>query len=76
MHGNAWEWAQDCWNVSYQGAPADGSAWESGDCERHVLRGGSWFSRPGSLRAANRRRDDSGARLNYVGFRVARTLTP
>ena len=27
MHGNAWEWVQDCWNDSYEGAPGDGSAW-------------------------------------------------
>ncbi len=44
MHGNLWEWVQDCWNGSYQGAPADGSAWTSGDCERRVLRGGSWLT--------------------------------
>jgi formylglycine-generating enzyme required for sulfatase activity len=25
--GNVWEWTQDCWNESYEGAPADGSAW-------------------------------------------------
>ena len=40
MHGNVWEWVQDCWNDSYQGAPTDGSAWESGDCSRRVMRGG------------------------------------
>ena len=42
MHGNVWEWVQDCWNESYRGAPADGSAWERGDCSQRVLRGGSW----------------------------------
>ena len=42
LHGNVWEWVQDCWNESYRGAPADGSAWESGDCSLRVLRGGSW----------------------------------
>ena len=42
LHGNVWEWVQDCWNGSYQGAPTNGSAWESGDCSRRVLRGGSW----------------------------------
>jgi formylglycine-generating enzyme required for sulfatase activity len=26
VHGNVWEWVQDCWHESYQGAPADGSA--------------------------------------------------
>ena len=44
MHGNVREWVQDCWNGSYQGAPADGSAWESSNCSRRVLRGGSWLS--------------------------------
>ena len=60
MHGNLWEWVQDCWNDSYQGAPADGSAWTIGDCERRVLRGGSWYNRPEDLRAAYRFRDTTG----------------
>ena len=46
MHGNVAEWVQDCWNWNYKGAPADGSAWESGDCSERVLRGGSWRSEP------------------------------
>ena len=29
--GNVWEWTQDPWHVSYQGAPANGSAWEDRD---------------------------------------------
>ena len=76
MHGNVWEWVEDCKNASYAGAPADGSAWLSGDCSKRVLRGGSWFSRPWSLRAAYRFRITTGLRLSYIGFRVARTLTP
>ena len=44
--GNVFEWVEDCWNKHYNGAPADGSAWMSGDCDRHVLRGGSWFYGP------------------------------
>ena len=52
VHGNVWEWVEDCWNDSYTGAPADGSAWESGDCSERVLRGGSWFYVPRNLRAA------------------------
>ena len=74
MHGNLWEWVQDCWNGSYQGAPPDGSAWSSGDCERRVLRGGSWNNQPENLRAANRNRNTTGKRNNNNGFRVARTL--
>ena len=76
MHGNLWEWVQDCWNDSYQGAPTDGSAWTSGDCEKRVLRGGSWDYVPESLRAAFRNWFTTGKRYNFNGFRVARTLTP
>ena len=76
VHGNVWEWVEDCWNGSYAGAPTDGSAWESGDCSRRVLRGGSWDLAPGILRSANRNGDSTGNRVDLVGFRVARTLTP
>ena len=76
MHGNVWEWVEDCWNESYAGAPADGSAWRSGECSRRVLRGGSWYDYPWDLRSANRNRITSGNRYNNYGFRVARTLTP
>ena len=74
VHGNVWEWVEDCWNGSYEGAPADGSAWTSGNCGRRVLRGGSWYDRPRSLRSANRGRDSSGSRGSFVGFRIVRTL--
>ena len=76
VHGNVWEWVQDCWNDGYAGAPRDGSAWESGNCSMRVLRGGSWRGTPGLLRSANRSRFPSAARNNDIGFRVARTLTP
>ena len=74
MHGNAWEWTQDCWNGSYQGAPSDGTAWLSGNCSRRVLRGGSWNDVPNVLRSANRYYNATGDRGSYYGFRLARTL--
>ena len=61
VHGNVWEWVQDCWNDSYVGAPNDGSAWESGECSRRVLRGGSWYLVPRLLRAADRGGGATGA---------------
>ena len=74
MHGNAWEWTQDCWNGSYKGAPSDGTAWLSGNCSRRVLRGGSWYGYPDFLRSAYRLRNSAGYRSDYFGFRVSRTL--
>ncbi len=76
MHGNVREWTEDCWNGSYRGAPSDGSAWLSGNCGVRVLRGGAWDLIPAVLRAADRDWDATGDRSLYVGFRVARTLTP
>jgi len=74
VHGNIWEWVEDCWNGTYDRAPTDGTAWTTGDCNSHVLRGGSWISYPRRLRSAHR--NSSSIRLNYVGLRVARTITP
>ena len=75
VHGNVWEWVEDCWHESYRGAPPDVGVWASGgDCDYRVLRGGSWVSRPGSTRSAVRGRSGPGDRNHYHGFRVARTL--
>ena len=74
MHGNVWEWTQDCWNDSYSGAPKNGSAWTSGDCSRRVVRGGSWNDIPRYLRSADRIWLGTSDREYSGGFRVARTL--
>ena len=76
MHGNVWEWVEDCWNASYVGAPSDASPWLRGDCAKRVLRGGSWYFVPRDLRAADRSWLTTGGRYSFVGFRVARTLAP
>ncbi|NBC34611.1 MAG: SUMF1/EgtB/PvdO family nonheme iron enzyme [Alphaproteobacteria bacterium] len=70
MHGNVWEWVQDCRIASYEGAPTDGSAWESGNCNHLVLRGGSWRGNQDGVRAAVRRGLLPGYRLSILGFRV------
>ena len=74
MLGNVWEWVEDCQNDSYDGAPTDGSAWRSGDCQIRVPRGGSWYYIPGHVRSANRDWAGTETRLDDIGFRVARTL--
>ncbi len=75
MHGNVSEWVQDCWHDSYEGAPRDGSAWESENCSSRVVRGGSCYSFSWGLRSANRL-GSMPVRDIGRGFRVARTLTP
>ena len=72
--GNVWEWTQDCLSESYAGVPTDGSAWERGECDNRVFRGGSWSNRPSYLRSANRGWALTGHRNYTVGFRVARAI--
>ena len=75
VHGNVWEWVEDCWHGSYAKAPGDGSAWtRGGECGRRVLRGGSWSYSLRGVRAAVRLGVSSGIRNDDVGFRVARVM--
>ncbi|MEG4486287.1 bifunctional serine/threonine-protein kinase/formylglycine-generating enzyme family protein [Microcoleus sp. D2_18a_B4] len=72
MHGNVWEWCQDIYHDNYNGAPNDGSAWESGgDSNYPVLRGGSWLNYAVNCRSANRGYNSSDLRWRSWGFRVA-----
>jgi formylglycine-generating enzyme required for sulfatase activity len=74
MHGNVWEWTQDCWHETYAGAPTDGNAWTTGCAENgRVLRGGSWDFFPAGLRSANRSGGNPVYRNGNSGFRLART---
>jgi len=75
MHGNVWEWVEDCWNRNYNGATSNGTASTAGNCFRRVLRGGSWVSGPRSLRSASRSWGNIAQRFSSNGFRVSRTLS-
>jgi formylglycine-generating enzyme required for sulfatase activity len=77
MHGNVWEWTEDCYNGSYQGAPSTGAAWTSGNCTYRVLRGGSWLwlYKAATLRAASRLSNiPAGWNSSGNGLRVAQDL--
>jgi len=76
MHGNVWEWTQDCWHDNYSGAPIDGSAWTSGcSGDLRTLRGGSWYNFSNSLRSANRSSAAQDDRRGFIGFRLARDFS-
>ena len=81
MHGNVWEWVEDCEHWSYENAPWDGSPWiavneTGGNCHKRVMRGGSWLDWPWALRSAHRVPHRADSRTSVTGFRVARTLAP
>ena len=71
MHGNVWEWVQDCQQADYADAPNDATAFEAGDCKRRMLRGGSYSNSPALIRASIREWEDVSMRVIDVGFRVA-----
>ena len=78
MHGNVWEWTDDCWNGTYKNAPTDGTAWRRGDCDPRMVRSGSWSIDAKYVRSALRGRGWGATerRGDDLGFRVARALAP
>ena len=75
MHGNVWEWVQDCWHDNYEAAPSDGRAWEFEGCRSRVVRSGSWGHGPANLRSATRYWFGSSRRFRHNGIRVAQDLS-
>ncbi|VVB91470.1 Hercynine oxygenase [uncultured archaeon] len=73
MYGNVWEWVQDIYQSKYNGAPTDGSAWESSGSGR-VVRGGGWYRCARFCRSALRYACDPGFRGADLGFRLLRIL--
>jgi len=74
VHGNVWDWTDDCWNESNAGNPRDGSVRTTGDCTWRVARGGAWNYSPTYLRSAYRYWNLPHNRSGVQGFRVARSL--
>lgn len=72
MLGNLWEWCDDLWHDTYEGAPAHSAAWLEGSSLRRVLRGGS-FRASEDIRISARGAADPLDRFDSVGFRPARS---
>ncbi len=73
MGGGAAEWVADCWHRTYQGAPRDGSVWDTPNCRERVLRGGSWMEDASAIRPASRQSYDASIRYPTHGLRLAQS---
>jgi formylglycine-generating enzyme required for sulfatase activity len=73
MHGNVWEWVEDCYQAGYDMASADGAPWISPNCEFGVVRGGGWVNGPSLVRSARRIKVPLGNYDLGLGLRLART---
>jgi formylglycine-generating enzyme required for sulfatase activity len=87
MHGNVWEWVEDCYvnsygrppGQTYAPAPSDGTARiDDAVCKTNhgsrVLRGGSYNEASSKARSSARYIADPSVRNITMGFRVARGL--
>jgi formylglycine-generating enzyme required for sulfatase activity len=74
MAGSVWQWTQDCYIDSYQGAPIDGSARVDGVCTQRMIRGGSWANAASDIRSATRRAMHPSGTPDHGGFRIVREL--
>ncbi len=70
--GNVSEWTRDCYHRNYNGAPDDGSAWEGGDCNVRVVRGGSYANTAQSLRNEARAKRPASQGNDETGIRLVR----
>lgn len=76
LHGNVWEWVEDCYADDLRAVTGDGAPRVMEGCSRRSGRGGAWDLPPRAVRSAVRSGSYPGTRSNALGFRVARTLEP
>ncbi len=85
LHGNVWEWTASRWKGDYSGQtdglsvdpadhPADLAA--TSPLGRFVVRGGSFWGTARRARSAYRGGNDSGDRIDGLGFRVLLPFAP
>jgi formylglycine-generating enzyme required for sulfatase activity len=70
MHGNAWEFVEDAFTRSYEGAPTDGSVWKTQGGDGRILRGGGYLAGADLCRSGYRNRGIPSMTGGAFGFRV------
>ncbi|MBN8639675.1 MAG: formylglycine-generating enzyme family protein [Anaerolineae bacterium] len=74
MHGNVWEWTEDCYRERHMPMPNNGRAWLTQSCNHRVQKGGSFADPMTELRVANRRPIRPEERHADAGFRLVRRI--
>ena len=74
MHGNVMEWCRDRFHLNYDGAPSDGSAWESGTEKNRVFRGGGWNHNANTCQSSFRNSLHQSEKSPYLGFRIVKEM--
>lgn len=74
MHGNVWEWMEDCWFRNYKRAPNESAARTRSSCEKRVQRGGGWAYGPEESRVSYRSHGEESDKSVTLGFRLALDL--
>jgi formylglycine-generating enzyme required for sulfatase activity len=74
MHGNVYEWVQDCNVFAYSDVPTDGSAAPDKSSCLRGNRGGAWHSDADGVQSATRNPQAGDTKAGSLGFRIARTL--
>ncbi|MES9879899.1 MAG: SUMF1/EgtB/PvdO family nonheme iron enzyme [Sedimenticola sp.] len=74
MHGNVWEWCASEYADDYNGLEQLSACKAADNPNPRVLRGGSWYNVPGSLRSASRNKLAPDLHFLKVGFRIVREI--